>query len=474
MIDLEKVKTNKLGFFRFKQFSDTVLLTNIIGEYIFLNKKDFKRFVEGDLAQDESAYIELKSKNFIANEPTKEELAQRYRQRNQFLWWGPVLHIIIPTLRCDHRCLYCQASSVGLQAKDRDMSKQTAKKAVDTIFQSPSESVIIEFQGGEPLLNWNTVKFICSYAREKEQNSKKKLMLALVTNLNQMDEKKLNFLKQSNVSICTSLDGPKFIHDKNRIMLQENGSSYERLANWIPRIIEKYKNPKSLNALTTITKEALSYPKDIIDEYCHWNFDKISLRPLSNLGFSRTMKDQIGYDVSQFMQFYKQGLDYLIKLNLAGKTKMSESTAVMFLTKILLGKDPNFLDTRSPCGAGIGQLVYNYDGKVYTCDEARMIGEDIFALGNINRNSYSEIVSSSTTKATCMSSVTDTLYCDYCVYKPYCGVCPVCNYKETGNLYAQMHKNQKCQLDRAILDYLFEKLQHEQSKEVLTDWLFKR
>jgi hypothetical protein len=30
------------------------------------------------------------------------------------------------------------------------------------------------------------------------------------------------------------------------------------------------------------------------------------------------------------------------------------------------------LELRSPCGAGIGQLLYNYDGKVYTCDEGRI------------------------------------------------------------------------------------------------------
>jgi len=40
--------------------------------------------------------------------------------------------------------------------------------------------------------------------------------------------------------------------------------------------------------------------------------------------------------------------------------------------KILTENDPNFLDSRSPCGACIGQVAYNYDGKVYTCDEGRM------------------------------------------------------------------------------------------------------
>ena len=49
--------------------------------------------------------------------------------------------------------------------------------------------------------------------------------------------------------------------------------------------------------------------------------------------------------------------------------------------------DPNYLDIRSPCGAGIGQIAYSYDGKIYTCDEGRMLGgmgDDIFCIGNVH------------------------------------------------------------------------------------------
>ncbi len=46
--------------------------------------------------------------------------------------------------------------------------------------------------------------------------------------------------------------------------------------------------------------------------------------------------------------------DYMIDLNKRG-VEILERFAAIFLTKILGGEDPNFLDIRSPCGAGTGQ-----------------------------------------------------------------------------------------------------------------------
>jgi len=68
--------------------------------------------------------------------------------------------------------------------------------------------------------------------------------------------------------------------------------------------------------------------------------------------------------------------------------KVREKAAVTFLKKIMTEEDPNHLDFRSPCGAGIGQLAYNYNGKVYTCDEGRMMSmmnDESFCLGNVKK-----------------------------------------------------------------------------------------
>ena len=43
--DLKKIKYNKLGFFRFKKLKDKYLLTNDVGDFLFLKDKEFKDFI---------------------------------------------------------------------------------------------------------------------------------------------------------------------------------------------------------------------------------------------------------------------------------------------------------------------------------------------------------------------------------------------------------------------------------------------
>ena len=40
------------------------------------------------------------------------------------------------------------------------MTKETADKSIDLVFQSPFNHGKIEFQGGEPLLNFEILKYI--------------------------------------------------------------------------------------------------------------------------------------------------------------------------------------------------------------------------------------------------------------------------------------------------------------------------
>ena len=468
-MNLSKIKYNEeaVAFCRFKKFGSEFLITNDIGRYSFLKPGLFKKFLEGRLDQKTKTYQELKEKGFIGNALSADYLADKYQKRNNFLFQGPSLHIVVTTLRCNHKCIYCQASSRGMEEKEYDMAFSTAKKVVDAIFCTPNPAISIEFQGGEPLANWKTVKFIVEYARKKNKKSKKKLSMPLVTNFSLMNREKYNFLVKNGVSLCTSLDGPEELHNKNRPCPGIN--SYQKTIQWIKKIKEE-----RLGALTTISRYSLKYPKEIVDEYLKWGFKEIHLRPLSYLGLSGKLKDSIGYSTEEFLEFWKKAMDYIIAINRRGKYFRERGSRIM-LQKILTDKDPNFLDLRSPCGAGIGQLLYNYDGKVYTCDEGRMTGDDAFVIGNVKKDSYKKIVSHPTVKTLCMASLLEDLPCDKCVYKPYCGTCPVLNYAEFGNIFPQLPNSSRCQIYQGIFDYLFKKIkENDKIKAILKEWSTSR
>ena len=217
-LDLKKIKLNKekVAFCRFEKMGNQYLLTNEPGSYIFLNPPQFKNFLEGKLKKDTKIYKELQSKNFIKDDLNLNELTQKCRCYNSFLFDGPSLHIMVVTLRCNFKCVYCQASSCPIDQKGYDMDIETARKTIDIIFKSPSEVINIEFQGGEPLLNWPVVKFIIEYAKEKNKTLKKNLSFSLVSNFSLMTEEKYKFLTDQKVGLCTSLDGPEELQKKNR------------------------------------------------------------------------------------------------------------------------------------------------------------------------------------------------------------------------------------------------------------------
>jgi len=475
LLEPKEIDKEKVGFFHFRQLNGQYLLTNDIGDYCFLEPPSFDAFLTGKIEQTfPEKYSELQSKGFIKDKLDFDSLSQKYASKNAFLGQGPSLHIVVVTLRCDHQCIYCQAGSQSLRAKNLDMDIPVAQKVVDRIFESPSPSITIEFQGGEPLVNFKTVKFIVEYALKKNREAKKKLMITVVSNLTFINQKILKFLLKNNIHVCCSLDGPEDIHNKYRVASGPK-NSYKNTVRWLKKLRKEYKQAKisfQPSALATVTRFSLLHPKEIIDEYVSLGLEGIHLRPVSPFGASPKVWKGISFSAEDFIKFYIKALDYIIDLNLKGKN-FDERFAMLFLTKILTDRDPNYLDIRSPCGAGIGQLAYNFNGDVYTCDEGRMLsrlGDESFKLGNVVDNSYPDIINSQVVKTMSIASCLHSLPgCSQCAYKPYCGVCPLYNYSVSGNVFTKAPL--LCKINKAILDYLFSKLQDGEVKKIFYKWV---
>ncbi len=117
-----KFNEAKAGFFRFRRLGKKVLITNDIGHYALLGESDFSRFVRGTLRPKEKLHMSLSEQGFIRDFTDFDRLVEEWRKRNRFLWQGPSLHIVVVTLRCDHKCVYCQTSSVSMKERGFDMT----------------------------------------------------------------------------------------------------------------------------------------------------------------------------------------------------------------------------------------------------------------------------------------------------------------------------------------------------------------
>jgi uncharacterized protein len=154
--------------FRFMRFgASRYVLVNEVGEFLFLDEGTFRSFATKALSAENPAYLDLKAKHFLSDEtssPLLDVLATKYRTKESFLRGFTKLHLFVVTLRCDHSCQYCQVSR---QSEDRgafDMKPSTARKAVDMMLKTPAQAITMEFQGGEPLLNFPLIKFMVEHS----------------------------------------------------------------------------------------------------------------------------------------------------------------------------------------------------------------------------------------------------------------------------------------------------------------------
>ena len=456
-----------IGHFYFESWNDQFILTNDTGAFCFLEKNDFDDFIHGRLTSEHPKYIELEKKLFHyekSQEAYIRQAEEAIRKGNRYLFEPTNLFIFALTNACNNQCLYCQANG---QSRVKSMTPEVAEQALNQIAQCPAYRITIEFQGGEPLLNDKLIRYIVQ--RAETILAHKDVQFALVSNLSLLTEEMASFLVDHHVSVSTSLDGPAIIHDLNRP--SANGKSSLKAMLRGKALLEK--KGISVGAIETTTAFSLPYPEKIVDTYIEYGFSQIFLRPLTRLGAASLRWDTIGYAAERFVDFYKKSLQWIIKRNIEGN-RLIEYHASLFLKKMFHGQAVNYMELRSPCGAGLGQMAITANGNVYTCDEGRMMaemGDEAFLIGNVFEGNYNTWIQAMPCKAVCSASLLDTLpgCCD-CINKPYCGVCPVINFAINGNL-TQKSKD-RCIIYKGILTSLLEYIYegNPQIIAILNEW----
>ena len=423
--------------FRFLDFDGRKFLVNEVGEHLFLEQATFEAFVSHHLAPSSSEYSDLKSKHFLfdsgADLPVS-LLATKYRTKRSFLAGFTGLHIFVVSLRCDHSCHYCQVSRVSVNRQKYDMSEETAHRAIDLVFRSPANPLKIEFQGGEPLLNFELIQLIVTEVEHRAALDGRLVEFVIATNLAFLSDEVLSFCRAHEVLISTSLDGPAFLHNANRP--RPGNDSHEVATRSIERVREELGYDR-VSALMTTSRLSLDHPIEIVDEYVARGFDHIFLRPVSPYGFALRTRNKTGYELDEFLSFYRTALAYIIELNRSG-TFLVEDYAKILLTKILTPFPTGYVDLQSPAGIGIGVAVYNYDGDVYVSDEARMLaemGDKSFRLGNVHQSSYEELFLGEKLKSLIADTVIESLpVCADCAFQSYCGSDPLENFATQGSV----------------------------------------
>lgn len=449
---------------RTKKIKDKVLLTNDYNKWLVLSKKEYDQINFKNL--DEPLFKKLEEDFMILTDNNNEKISHHINRSQWHISNGTSLHIIIPTLRCNFTCKYCYAFRCIEEEKDKDMSLETADKTVEFIFKGPAKTHVIEFSGGEPLLRYDIVQHVILKAEELgKKRPDIKLKFSIVTNGTFLKEEMLKFLRKHKVGVCISVDGPKDIHDENRRITKGNKPSYDEVIKTL-EMLKKNKYP-SINSIPVFLKRSLEEWKTVVDHYIELGFNSIRFKYVSQFGFASDLWNSMSYTPETYLDSWEKAMDYMLELNKKGVT-ITENISTYILKKLFLGIEPGYAEMQRPCGAVTGQIVYNYDGAIYTCDEARTMPE--FKIGDVYTSEYIDLVKCKTTQTLHnISNLTAT--CDECSYFSFCGICPLEVYVQEKGFITNIPANYRCKIHMGMFNYIFEKIiEDDENKRIFEIW----
>lgn len=276
----------------------------------------------------------------------------------------PPLSILIKpaSSACNLQCRYCFYHDVAENRDTRNyglMTFETLEILVQRAFECGEYQVGFAFQGGEPTLaGLDFYKKLLEF--QKKYNVKKiKVTNALQTNGTVIDKEWAMFLAENHFLVGLSLDGPKEIHDLNRINATGAGT-YSK----IEKTINLFNTHRvTYNILCVVTKSVARHIGKVYNYFIKKGFRYLQFIPcLDELGVEPGL-NPYSLTPDLYEEFLKRLFDLWFKDFLAGK----EISIRMFdnIVQMLLGYPPESCDMKGACSANI---IVEADGSVYPCD----------------------------------------------------------------------------------------------------------
>lgn len=378
------------------------------------------------------------------------------------------IFMVVPTLRCDHTCTYCQVSRERIDAKNADLSVDTIPNIVSTIRKLSSPPFKIELQGGEPLLRFDFIQALFAECERVIGNTEFELVIA--TSLSLVTDEIISWAEGKPVIFSTSLDGSELVHNKNRILTGRN--SYSLVAQNIRKIKERLGEGR-VSTVTTVTRDSLKEPQSLLKAHQELGISDLFVRPISPYGF--VLKGSSSdYSIQQYMSFYTQLIEEIALANKNGASFVEHSAAI-HIKRLLIPNFTSYADLKSPSGVLLNCVLFNYDGKIYGSDEARMLQKtnpDMnFSIGSFNAERtdfenqffYEKIIS---------ESFNDYHPgCNSCAYQPFCGSDPCHHVSTQGEMIGDKSLSFFCSYHKSMFQLLVSELSKKSfNSQMLRDW----
>jgi uncharacterized protein len=273
---------------------------------------------------------------------------------------------------CNLTCEYCFAGAGRYHGPSALMSLEVGKRAIDYLIENSGNrrNLEVDFFGGEPLLNWETVKDIVRYARSVEKEHGKNFRFTLTTNGVLIDEDVIDFSNREMSNVVLSLDGRKEIHDRLRRTSGGDGS-YDLIVPKFKELVQKRGN-QGYYIRGTFTHENTDFTEDIL-HMAALGFTELSMEPVvSKKGDAHALTED---DLPVlFGQYERLALEML--------RRKKEGRGFTFYHFMLdLRKGPCIYKRIAGCGAGSEYLAVTPQGELYPCHQ--FVGEAAYLMGSL-------------------------------------------------------------------------------------------
>jgi len=355
-----------------------------------------------------------------------------------------IVVIVKPTESCNLACKYCYRPT---NIDNLHMMSEATVENIFSRFLSYNNSKLeVIWHGGEPLLAGK--KFFQRVVEiGKKMNNTKHLAIknSIQTNGILLDKDFISFFKENDFSIGVSFDGPKDIHNSNRVYLNGSGT-YNAVNKALCLLVES--NFQNFGVLITLTKNSLGFEKEI-----YYSIKDIGVK-----------NAKIGYYIPAGAgELYRHSLhitssEYAASINKFYDMWISDADDIK-LSPLVEIVESMFIGKNSLCdysGACTNFLSIEPNGDVYPC--GRFSGVSQFKMGNINEDDINSIIKSHTYRKMLERNSSLSKECQSCKFMEVCmGGCSFESYVYFGDLY---HKTPYCNGRKAIFNHIYSDLQN--------------
>ncbi len=350
------------------------IVFNIIDDYENFSKEELiiqykDKYNKKDIEEAINEIEELQKSELLFTKDIYENFLPSFQNRNPVVK-ALCLHVAHD---CNLKCKYCFASEGEYNGERSLMSSSVGKSAIDFLIKNSGNrrNLEVDFFGGEPLMNFNVVKEIVTYAREKEKEYNKNFRFTLTTNGILLSTEIQQYLNENMNNVVLSLDGRKEINDKMRPCISNQGS-YDIIVPKFKNLAES-RNQTNYYVRGTYTRENLDFSEDVL-HMAELGFKQISVEPVVGCSSkSYSLKEE---DLPILFEQYEKLAKEIIK------RKTSGEWFNFFHFMIDLNQGPCVSKRLTGCGAGSEYLAVTPEGDLYPCHQ--FVGIPEFKMGTVD------------------------------------------------------------------------------------------